>query len=40
MNILNKLVMLSLLVMFLLIRGAYYLIYRAIIKILREIKKK
>lgn len=38
-NILNKLVMLSLLVMFLLIRGAYYLIYRAIIKIIREIKK-
>ena len=40
MNILNKLVMLSLLVMFLLIRGAYYLICRAIIKIIREIKKK
>lgn len=31
--------MLSLLIMFLLIRGAYYLIYRAIIKIIREIKK-
>lgn len=27
------------LMMFLLIRGAYYLIYRAIIKIIREIKK-
>lgn len=40
MNILNKLVMLLLLVMFLLISGAYYLIYRAIIKIIREIKKK
>lgn len=28
------------LMMFLLIRGVYYLMYRAIIKIIREIKKK
>lgn len=32
--------MFSLLIMFLLIRGVYYLGYRAIIKIIREIKKK
>lgn len=32
--------MLSLLMMFLLICGVYYLMYRAIIKIIREIKKK
>lgn len=38
-NVLNKLVAFLMLMMFLLIRGAYYLIYRAIIKIIREIKK-
>ena len=39
-NIFNKLVIFSLLMMFLLICGVYYLMYRAIIKIIREIKKK
>lgn len=39
-NILNKLFVFSMLMMFLLICSVYYLMYRAIIKIIREIKKK
>lgn len=39
-NVLNKLVAFLMLMMFLLICGVYYLMYRAIIKIIREIKKK